>query len=110
MYKHLKGDMEQFLKAVPKARERRKKDKAIAAILQKKHSALLDIPLEKLEPMMTEVLALDRYWRLLLKNNPDLRGSDYDTKEEYEEKAKEDLGYVPSDPVEADIMWFNQLP
>lgn len=99
MYKHLKGDMEEFLRKVPNARERRKKDKAIAAILQKKHSALLDIPLEKLEIMMTEVLILDRCWRLLLKNKPELRGRDYEKEEEKIE-----------DPFEADIMWFNQLP
>lgn len=77
-----------------KARERRFKDKATAHLLIQEFG--LDIPLSKMERVVTKTLNSDRLWRKILKENKELRGKDYDvrgSKKMLEQKAQEKLGY-----------------
>ena len=80
-----------YLKAQPKSRERKNKNRAIGNMIQMKY--LVDIEKAKLADIVGEVLTLDRAWRKALEENPDLRGSDYKEKEILSQQKQIDLGY-----------------
>lgn len=80
-----------FLEENPSARERKNKDLAISHILIQKHH--LDIQREKLSEILHEYNSLDRYWRMILDDRKDLRGSDYEDKVELEQSKLSELGY-----------------
>lgn len=81
----------QYLKAEPRFRERSAKWRGIADLLIKKYS--LDIDRVKLADIIADGSSADRAWRLTLKDNPDLRGKDYDKKDILEQEAQIKLGY-----------------
>lgn len=83
-----------YLKHEPRARERKNKNRAIGNIIREKY---LNTP-ERIESaviadMVGEILSLDRKWRKILEENPELRGSDYKDKEVLEQQAQINLGY-----------------
>lgn len=88
-------NLKDLLEKQPQARERKFKNRAIARVLQGQFTALVDISIETLTEAVGESLTLDRQWRKLLADNPDLRGKDYDEKTELEQKAQIELGYEP---------------
>jgi hypothetical protein len=86
-------DLYNFIKDNKKARERFFKNRTVAYIMQQKYPSLKDIPLDKLEGFVKDINTLDREWRLILKDNKELRGLDYDTKKKYEQLHQIQLGY-----------------
>lgn len=89
-------NLKQLLETEPKARERKNKNRAIGRIIEKMFPALTDaISIETVMEIVAETLTLDRQWRKLLADNPELRGSDYGDKDELEQKAQINLGYEP---------------
>jgi hypothetical protein len=83
-----------YLKKEPKARERKNKNRAIGnVILEKYHTG--QYSKEVMADIVGEVLTLDRQWRKILEENPDLRGADYDEKTILEQKKMLELGYEP---------------
>lgn len=85
-----------YLKKEPRARERKNKNRAIGNLLKSKyHSNLMDIEQSRMADIVSEVLTLDRQWRKILEENPDLRGTDYKEKVELAQKKQIELGYSP---------------
>lgn len=91
-YHGLQGQLYRYLQEEPKARERRAKDRALCNLLIRNYPALRNIPKETLIEVVRDFNALDRYWRLLTSLHPELRGSDYDTKQVVEERKQLQLG------------------
>lgn len=56
----------------------------------------IDIPKEKRDDFISDILSGDRHWRKILEDEPELRGHDYETKRDVEEKAQLNLGYEPN--------------
>ena len=87
-------DILNYLKSEPRFRERSAKWRGIADLLIKKYN--LDIDRRKLADIIADGSTADRAWRMALKENPDLRGSDYDKKETLEQEKMLELGYSPN--------------
>ena len=79
------------LKAEPKFRERRNKNIGIAELLIYKYHLKADAKL--VEDVICEAMKLDRYWRKATSENEDLRGEDYKTKDEVEQRYEMSIGY-----------------
>jgi len=84
----------EYLKQEPRARERANKNRALGNLIAKEYG--LEIDKSKMADIVGEVLSLDRKWRKILEENPDLRGSDYDKKEILEQEKMLELGYSPN--------------
>ncbi len=85
-----------YLKTEPRARERKNKNRAIGNIITKKYLSNINpdrIEKGAIEDMVGEILSMDRQWRKILEENPDLRGSDYKDKDRLEEEKQLELGY-----------------
>lgn len=84
-----------YLKQEPRARERKNKNRAIGNITIKKYQ--LDknmfVDKEQMADMVGEILSMDRQWRKILEENPELRGTDYGDKDKLEEMKQLELGY-----------------
>lgn len=85
-----------YLKKEPRARERRNKNRAIGNIILGNCFPLYEsVDKERMADMVGQVLSLDRKWRKILEDNPNLRGTDYDEKQILEEKKMLELDYEP---------------
>src|SRR3990167_8174080 len=94
----LRNLVQDYLEEQPLFRERKNKDRGIVNLLIHKYGLgyLIEsghITKDMLTTIVQEYASMDRMWRLSLKNQPRLRGSDYNDKEELEYKAQEILGY-----------------
>lgn len=91
-----------YLKSEPRARERKNKNRAIGNVILEKYSS--QFPLygdtkedkAKMADIVGEILSLDRKWRKILEENPDLRGTDYKDKEILEQNKMLELGFNPN--------------
>lgn len=81
----------------PQYRERHKKVEFMARWLHNKYPTILGSveKLKTIEDMVDEVISVERYWRKVLQENPELRGSDYQDKARVEQKVQIGLGYEP---------------
>lgn len=87
-------DLLTYLKTEPRARERANKNRAIGnLLLEKYHTG--QFSKEVMSNLVGEVLSLDRKWRKILEENPDLRGTDYKDKDRLEQEKQLELGYQP---------------
>lgn len=86
-------DLYNFIKINKKARERFFKNRTIAFVMQQKYANLKDIPLDRLQDYIKDILTLDRQFRKILEENPDLRGKDYEYKKIAEQEYQIKLGY-----------------
>ena len=87
----LKQLVKDYLIREPHFRERHAKDRGIANLLIEKYN--LDISKEKLTEIIQDANSMDRYWRMIMNENPELRGNDYDTKDIVESRKEMELGY-----------------
>lgn len=89
-------EVKQALEKSSKGRERRNKNRFIGYLIWNKYH-LDDQPLDAdlLEKIIVDSASYDRLWRLVTLENPELRGSDYDTKEKVEQEVELSLGYQP---------------
>ena len=83
----------QYLKDEPRFRERHNKDRGIVNLLQSKYHTILDVPKETLIAFIQDANSMDRYWRKLTGENPELRGKDYNTKKIVSQRKQIELGY-----------------
>ena len=86
-------DLYLLIKEEPRARERKNKNRAVAKVLKSKFNVLNGIENKVLAKILRTSHSLDRNWRLILKENPSLRGSDYGDKDKLEKKTQKELGY-----------------
>jgi hypothetical protein len=99
MKKHVRPVVERYLEDEPKARERSGKDRGMVNLLMKMRPKLGDLILnctftkEEMVDILQTYSSMDRMWRKILEERPDLRGSDYGKKEELEQDAQIEIGY-----------------
>lgn len=86
-----KDSVKQYLEVQPLARERKNKNRALGNLLIEKYH--LDIPKDRMAEIVGDVLNGDRYWRMVTKEYPELRGKDYNTKDIVEQEYELHLGY-----------------
>lgn len=98
------NELIKYLKTEPRARERANKDRAIINLLLEKNPNLKEYK-EQLIRLVGEYSKLDRYWRKILEERPDLRGSDYGDKEKLEEAKIKEL----DSEVKRSLEFFNEL-
>jgi len=81
----------------PEYRERHKKAEFVARWLRLKYPTILGSieRLKTIEDMVDEVINVERYWRKVLQEHPELRGKDYQSKKAVEEEKMLELGYHP---------------
>ena len=84
-----------YLKRDPRFRERTNKNKGIANMLSEKYQ--IEIPKDKRDDFIADILSADRCWRLALSEDESLRGSDYEQKDVLEQKEMLYLGYIPGE-------------
>lgn len=89
---NLKTLVKNYLESQSLFRERKNKDRGIVNLLIDRYE-LKDIPKNRLISCVQDYASMDRMWRQILKENPNLRGSDYKDKDELEEKTLSELGY-----------------
>jgi len=87
----LSEKLHKYLEVQPLARERKNKGRAIGNLLIETYD--LALSKESMEILVRDILSLDRSWRKILEDNPELRGSDYGDKDLLEAKKLEELGY-----------------
>lgn len=91
--------IENYLKEEPKFRERRSKDRGLVNLLMKQYDSLrisIDrgiISKDTVIAIVQDYASMDRMWRKTLEEQPELRGSDYDNKDQFEAKKLVELGY-----------------
>lgn len=79
-----------LLMALADFRERRNKSRGIGYLIRKKYKSVEGVDRKVMEKIVDDILAMDRYWRLILqKERVDLRGKDYDGKGFKEKKQLE---------------------
>ena len=83
----------EYLKQEPRFRERSSKNRGIADILIDKYNLPVDRWL--LSDIISDAYSMDRAWRMILQDNVELRGSDYDEKNIIEQESQLELGYDP---------------
>jgi len=89
----LEDKLKLYIEKEPRARERRNKVRAIANFMKQNHPAIENLSTELLTSFVDEIVALERYWRKILLENPNLRGADYDTKQKVVQEKQIKLGY-----------------
>jgi hypothetical protein len=86
-------NFEKYLENHPLACERKWKSKAIGAILSRKYGIDEYITQTSMAELVRDVTSMDRKWRKIMQERPELRGDDYQEKNELEKHAKKQLGY-----------------
>lgn len=90
----LKSLILETLKEQPNFRERSRRSRGFAILLQRTYPVLQNIPLDTLVSAMEDYGSMDRLWRDALLNDPSLRGKDYlKGKENLEKNYQQSLGY-----------------
>lgn len=90
----LKNLIEMHLRENKEFRERKNKDRGmIDLMLGVNLVSVADSLRQQMFATIKCYASMDRSWRQLLQNNPELRGKDYNMKDELELKAQGELGY-----------------
>ncbi len=95
----LRDAIEKYLIAQPKARERVNKDRAVVNVLLSTHINIYmliqrgEVTKDELVAFVQDYNSMDRAWRKVLEERPELRGSDYESKDELEKEVQRSLGY-----------------
>lgn len=84
-------DIKSYLIKYPIARERKSKDRFLATYINNMYKQNIDIDI--LTEMLKQYNSLDRQWRKILADSPELRGQDYNEKYSAEIKKLKELGY-----------------
>lgn len=89
----MKNEILEYLKTDVRFRERSCKNKGIANLVMKKYG--IEIPRDKRDDFIADILNADRNWRKCLEDFPELQGSDYNDKTRLEQEKQLVLGYMP---------------
>jgi len=107
--------VEDYLQDQPLFRERKNKDRGIVNLLINRyglHHAIErgEITKDRLVALVQDFSTMDRAWRKTLEEKAHLRGSDYDEKDELENKAMHGLGYHVSNAPDTDPVREDKQP
>ena len=89
MYELIKN----YLIREPRSRERFLHQRGMVNLLLEKYPELKDVSKDKLVDFCHDFESYCRIWRKVLSENPNLRGSDYETKEIVEQQYQQKIGY-----------------
>ena len=94
----LRALVESYLQEEPKFRERTAKDRGIVNLIINKYGLGHLVESRQItKDMLIEIVqayaTMDRAWRKTLQERPELRGADYEEKDELEIQAQAALGY-----------------
>jgi hypothetical protein len=89
----MKQDILKYLKEDERFRERANKNRGIANLISKKYG--IEIPKDKRDDIIGDILTADRSWRMALKEEPSLRGKDYNDGEVLSQEWQLNNGYEP---------------
>lgn len=89
----MKEDVLAYLESEVRFREREARMRGIADLLIAKYN--IDIDRRKLADIISDANTMDRCWRKILEERPDLRGTDYKEKDKLEQEYILNLGYTP---------------
>ena len=87
----LKDLVKSYLEEEPLFRERKNKDRGIVHLLIDRYG--LNLTESRLIALVQDYASMDRMWRQILQQNPELRGSDFKDKEKLEQEKQAELGY-----------------
>lgn len=90
----MKNEILNYLKADPRFRERKNKNKGLANLVMQKYG--IEIPKDKRDDFIADILGADRSWRKALEENEEFRGSDYAQGEILSQEKQIALGYEPN--------------
>lgn len=95
----MKEEIHQYLISEPRARERANKDRGLVNFLVNKGN-YQSYPATKTELInfVHDFSNADRYWRMILSENPELQGKDYRDGKILADKKELELGYEPHYP------------
>ena len=93
----MKTEVYNYLKEDPRFRERANKNKGFANLIMKKYG--LEIPHDKREDIISDILSADRHWRRALEDEPSLRGEDYAEGKNLSQEHQINLGYQPMNDI-----------
>ncbi len=91
--------VESYLEKAAPFRERKNKDVGIVNLLMRKYPVIKDaieaglVSKATIVSVVQDYASMDRSWRKVLEERPELRGADYEDKAELEHEARIDLGY-----------------
>lgn len=85
--------LKEYLKDVPRARERRNKVRCISNLMRKNHPSIQGLNDIVMDNIIDEIISYERYWPKTLLECPELRGLDYDTKKKIVQEKQIELGY-----------------
>lgn len=102
----LKITVEEYLRSQPLFRERANKDRGLVNLLMKRYPMLRKVIEDKtlskdtVISIVQDYSSMDRVWRQALERHEDLRGKDYDAKDDLEARKLDELGYqhAPTQP------------
>lgn len=93
----MKEQVLEWLNKYPQFRLRQTKNKWLGGLILKKYGIEMTPKFkDQLQDIVTDILSADRLWRDILKDHPDLQGSDYHTKDVVKSQTLDKLGYKPS--------------
>jgi len=96
---HIKKSIDEYLAASPWFRERENRDEGLLVLLRGQYLGLENairmgvLKSDETIHILRRFASMDRLWRMALQNNPALRGTDYEDKEDLEAEVQSDLGY-----------------
>lgn len=82
-----------YLEKEPRARERKLHKRAMVNILLEDYQALKNVQKETLIDFCNDFENATRAWRKVTEENPSLRGTDYNEKDELVKLKQQELGY-----------------
>lgn len=97
--KIFRKSVEKYLETAAPFRERKNKDVGIVNLLMRKYPKIAEaietrlITKENVVSIVQDYASMDRAWRKVLEERPELRGSDYEQKAELEADVRQQLGY-----------------
>lgn len=86
-------NLENYLTEQPLARERKWKNHALGSILRRKYGIEDFITQTSMAELLKDFSSLNRQWRKILRDHPQLRGNDYQEKADLMAHKRSELGY-----------------
>lgn len=87
--------VEDYLKEVVPARERKNRSRAVWRMLQMLHPEVEKITLETFHQYYSDIMCITRYINAVQKDDKSLRGTDYEDGKELAAEMQLELGYEP---------------
>lgn len=91
----MKEELLAYIRKEQLARLRKNKDRACVNLLLNDYPSLIGIPKDVLTRFVQDYNSLDRLWRLIMTEHPELQGADYGDKVVLSQRKQLELGYRP---------------